>query len=181
MVIWPDKVVRGNPDWDRVCSLLKVLALDPRRPLPVGSRRNVPREYFTSADQFLERPMIQVDRRRVAAPYFSYSLRFNVSGSVHGSIPVDDAEQLAEFRRAVNEALQGGLTIAERKRWEATAEWRQRLAANDPLADVFASEAQKEGSKADHYYREVRAAINGDHKAVLAGLIDVGTILRTAA
>ena len=181
MVIWPEKVARGNADWDRVCSLLQVLALDPRRPLPLRSRWNASREYFTSADQFLERPMIYVDRRHVPAPHFSYAIRFNVSGSVHGSIPVDDAEQLEEFRRAINEALHGRLTQAERKRWEAAAEWRARLAANDPLAEVFASEAQEEGAKADHYYREVRAAIGGDHQAVLAGLVDVGAILRAAA
>lgn len=181
MVLWPKKVVQGDPDWDRACALMKVLALDPRRPLPLRSRWGVPREYFSSADQFLERPTIVVDRQRVAAPYYAYSLRFSVSCSVIGHIPVDDAEQLAEFRAVVNEALQDSLTVAERKRWIATEEWRKRVAANDPMAEVFSSEAHAEGTKASRYYSEVQAAIQGNHAAVLEGLIDIGNVLRAAA
>lgn len=177
MVIWPKTVARGDSDWDGVCALLRVLALDPRSPRQNKAGWYAPPGFYASADDLLERPMIVVDRKQQPAPYYSYSLRFNVSASVHGQIPIGDTAQLAEFRRAVNASLQGPLTDAERKRWDADAEFRRRKAAQDPTAESFAIIAQQEAEKAELHYTQIRNSIQGDHAAVLAGLIDLGASL----
>lgn len=191
MVIWPEKISSDDDGWLRVCALLQVLALDPRQLSPMGLK---PRRYFETADDFLIRPIIWVDRKQVPAPYFSYSLRFNVSASVHGSIPIDASDQIEEFKRRVNAALQSPLTVAERKRWEADCEFRKCCAANDSMATAFATVASDESRKADHYYHEVREAIEASrrytgyvaaslsrHEEVLDGLVRLGTTLLQAA
>lgn len=191
MVIWPETISSDDDGWVRACALLQVLALDPRQPSPRGFK---PRLYFETADAILIRPYIWVERKQVPAPYFSYSLRFNVSASVHGSIPIEATDQIEEFKRKVNAALQGPLTVAERKRWEADREFRKCCAANDPMATAFASVARDEIRKADHYYREVREAIEAPrrntgyvaaslsrHEEVLDGLVRLGTTLLLAA
>lgn len=188
MVIWPEKVVTGDEGWDNACALMRVLALDPRR----RNRKSI--SYFETADDFLDRPKIWVDRRHVLAPYFSYTLRFNVSASVHGSIPVDDSEQLEEFRRQVGASLLSDLTVAERARWEADRHFRESCRSGDPLAAVYSSVAGEESRKADRYYHEVRDAIEeprrfdgiarcslSSHKEVLEGLLRLGTTLQIAA
>ena len=203
MVIWPQKISPDDEGWQQACALMLVLALDPRRP-PTRAARHLGR-YFESADDILERPNIWVDRRLVPAPYFSYCLRFNVSASVHGSIPIDDVQQLAEFKRAVNAALRGELTAAERKSWEAN---EQRLvvlrqadsrrhpadAAADDKAHGFHAVAADESAKASRYYAAVRDQIEAPrrldgmaraslsrHEEILAGLIRLGTTFLQAA
>lgn len=174
MVIWPKIVARGDSDWDSVCALLQVLALDPRSSRQTKGGWYAPPSFYASADDLLERPMIVVDRKQEPAPYYAYSLRFSVSASVHGHIPIGDTAQLAEFRRAVNASLQGPLTEAERKHWEADAEFRRRTAAKDPDAESFALIAHQEAEKAALHYTQARNSIQGDHAAVLAGLIGLG-------
>lgn len=187
MVIWPQKVCRDDEGWRRTCALLQVLALDPRRAPPASSLRNKSRTYFESADDFLIRPNIFVDRKQVPASYYSYSLRFNVSISAHGVVPIADMEQCDEFRRAVNAALRSELTVAERKRWEADHGFRSCCAANDPMAEVFATRSRDESRKADHYYLQVREAIEASrrfdgivraslcqHEEIVDGLIRLG-------
>lgn len=192
MVIWPKAVSRGDEGWEKACALLQVLALDPRMPLSRGFQKQ--RNFFESADDFLVRPNIYVDRKLVPAPYHSYCIRFNVSASVLGSIPIDDCEQLDEFRRAVSAALVGELTVAEQKRWAADSEFRRCCAAKDPLADAFTKTGAGEGRKADRYYHEVREAIEAprrftdywhaswsEHGEVLEGLIRLGSAMATAS
>jgi hypothetical protein len=135
-----------------------------------------------------------VDKRLVPAPYYSFSLRFNVSVSVHGSIFIADTEQVEEFKRVVNAALQSPLTVAERKRWEADNEFIKCCAANDPMASVFELAGSEESRKADRYYHEIREAIAAprrlidyghsslcQHEEVLDGLIRLGATLLKAA
>lgn len=185
MLIWPKAVNDSDPDWARACALLQVLALDPRQP---SLRGHKPRPYFETADDFLVRPEIWVDRKRVPAPYYSYSLRFNVSASVHGSISVAAADQLEEFRRAVNAAIQAPLTAAERKRWEATNAAREREAAGDPKAEYWLTIAHDEGRKAQWLYDATRERIASSrrgagyvaaglcsHEEVLEELVRIGT------
>lgn len=191
MVIWPNKISSDDDGWVRACALLQVLALDPRQPRPRGFK---PRQYFERADDFLIRPKTWVDTKQVPAPYFSYILHFNVSASVCGSIPIDAADEIEEFKRRVNSALQSPLTLAERKRWEADYAFRKCCAASDPLAPAFAMVCGDEGRKADCYYHEVREAIEASrrhtgyvaaslsrHEEVLDGLIRLGTTLLRAA
>lgn len=204
MVIWPQKISPDDEGWQQACALMQVLALDPRRP-PTRAARHLGR-YFESADDILERPNIWVDRRLVPAPYFSYCLRFNVSASVHGSIPIDDVAQITEFKRAVDAALRGELTAAERKSWEAND---QRLAVlrkadlrgssaqdgtPDATAHAFQVVAADESAKASRHYTAVRNEIEtprrfdgiprpslSRHEEVLAGLVQLGTTFLQAA
>ena len=209
MVIWPQKISPNDDGWRQACALMQVLALDPRRHLDRATRqlgRN-----FESADDLLERPNIWVDRRLFPAPYFSYCLRFNVSASVLGSIPIDDEVQLNEFKRAVNAALQGELTMAERKSWEAehqrleTSRMAERRrwekykgiagpAVPENAANDFHAVAADEAAKASRFYTKVRNDIEAPrrfdgiarpslsrHEEVLVGLIQLGTTLLQAA
>ena len=200
MVIWPQKISTDDVGWQQACALMQVLALDPRRPQNRATRHLG--RYFESADDILERPNIWVDRRQVPAPYFSYCLRFNVSASVLGSIPVDDVQQIAEFKRAVNSALRGELTTAERKSWEANEQRLEVLrqvgyqrqqpadqASADDKAREFHAVAADESAKASRYYDaavrdqiesphcfdRVARASRSRHEEVLVGLIRMGT------
>ena len=193
MVIWPKKVHVDDADWHRVCALLLVLALDPRRPAS-HQRHSLDRKYFDSADDFLVRPDIWVDRKLVPAPYYTYCLRFSVSLSAHGSIEVDDVAQIETFKEAVNAALHGKLTVAERKRWEANTEFLKCCAANDSKAELFAAAGREEGQRADRYYRLARESIEAprrlsgyvaaslsSHEEVLESLVCLGSSLLKAA
>lgn len=111
MVFWPESISGEDPQWVQAAALMRVLPLDARN---TGGR--LPATFFEQARDFLSRPMIEVERRRVEAPYFEYSLRFTVSCSVHGRIPVDDHVQLAEFCRVVDQALHSPVARAERRR-----------------------------------------------------------------
>ena len=203
MVIWPQRISQDDGGWQQACALMQVVALDPRRP-PTRAARHLGR-YFESADDILERPNIWVDRRQVPAPYFSYCLRFNVSASVLGSIPIDDVQQIAEFKRVVNAALRGELTTAERKSWEANeqrlvvlrqADCRRQQSADASAgdtrqaisADEFHVAAADESAKASRYYAAVRDEIEAPrrfdgvaraslsrHEEIMAGLIRLGT------
>lgn len=209
MVIWPKKISPEDEGWQQTCALLQVLALDPRRHQDRGTRHLG--RFFESADDLLERPNIWVDRRQVPAPYLSYCLRFNVSASVLGSIPVDDEAQIAEFKRVVNAAMTGELTKAERKCWEAADQrieairmaeqrrWDEYKGIASPSVPENASEdlqavAADEGAKASHYYTQIRNEIEtprrfdgvarpslSRHEEILAGLIRLGTSLLQAA
>ena len=204
MVIWPQKISPDNEGWQQACALMQVLALDPRRP-PTRAARH-PGRYFELADDILERPNIWVDRRLVPAPYFSYCLRFNVSASIHGSIPIDDVAQITEFKRVVNAALCGELTAAERKSWEANdqrldvlrkADSRDRSSQNgapDAAAHAFQAVAADESAKASRHYTSVRNEIEAPRRfdgiprpslssqeEVLAGLVQLGTTILRAA
>lgn len=205
MVIWPQKISPDDEGWQQACALMQVLALDPRRPF-TRTTRHLGR-YFESADDILERPNIWVDRRQVPAPYFSYCLRFNVSASVLGSIPIDDVAQITAFKRVVNAALQGELTAAERKSWEANdqrldvlrkADSRDSSSSQDgasaATAHVLQAVAADESAKASRHYTAVRNEIEAPrrfdgiprpslsrHEEVLAGLVQLGTTILQAA
>ena len=186
MVIWPQTITKDDAGWLQTCALLKTLALDPRR---LDFPRKGPAPFFETADDFLERPMIWVDRKLVAAPYFSYSLRFAVSAVSIGHIPVDRDIELAEFREAVNSALQGPLTQAERKRWEASQAsyqvpdpyWlkdEEQRAANAFRKQQLAAIAAEEGQKAIALYRAAQRRLPcgslEQHKDTLLRLIEKG-------
>lgn len=163
MILWPKRVSRDDEQWRNALALMQVLPLDPRI-FPFQNR--VPgHKFLTSVEEFLERPSIYVDRRLVPAPYFSFSVQFSVSGGVCGSIPVDDEEQLAEFRRVVGAALNSELTMAERGVWEASNERglleRKLLVTKpedrEPLRErsaVLIATATELARKAHHFYNE---------------------------
>ncbi|WP_126448037.1 hypothetical protein [Sulfuricystis multivorans] len=204
MVICPKKISPDDADWQQACALMQVLALDPRRPQNRAARHLG--RYFESADDILERPNIWVNHKLIPAPYFSYYLQFNVAVSVIGQIPIDDEQQITEFRRVVNSALRNELTTAIRKSWEAN---EQRLVvlrkaynqypqpddatANDKVMELLAV-AAAESAKAQRYYMAVRDQIEAPrrydgvarpslsrHEEVLAGLIRLGTMFLQAA
>lgn len=209
MVIWPQKVSPDDEAWQKACALMQVLAIDPRRHQDRASRHLG--RFFESVEDILERPNIWVDRRQVPAPYFSYCLRFNVSASVLGSIPIDDEAQLNEFKRAVNAALHGELTNAERKSWEAEHQRQETIRVAEQrrwdeykgIAGPFVPEnaandlhavAADEAAKASRFYTKVRNDIEAPrrfdgiarpslsrHEEVLAGLIRLGTTLLQVA
>lgn len=190
MVIFPSQISRNNQDWNRACALLLVLALDPRR---YGVKKTAKRFYET-ADDYLDRPMLYADRKWVPAPYYSFSLHFNVSASVHGSIPVDDDGQLEEFKQTINTALQGPLTSAERNIWEADDQRRKCEVKGDPMAGVCAGVASIEVATAMRYYDAARSAIEAprqfdgiqraglsSHEEILERLVQLGTSLMAKA
>lgn len=158
MVIWPKNVNRGDGDWKKVCMLLQVLALDPR----MGERwdgraRQWTSSYFHNADDYLIQPMIYVDQKRVAAPYYSYSVRFAVSCSFHGAIPVDSASELEEFRGAVNAALCSPITLAERRRWETNDDYLKACRSrNDADKEHYDAKRSEYGLIADTSYNTMR-------------------------
>lgn len=117
MIIWPETVSRTDESWNNARALMRVLSVDVRR----KSFRPKPDEphYYETADDYLVRPLIVVERRPVLAPYFSYRVNFSVSCGVLGHIPVDDESQLFEFRQVLNAALQHELTVAEKGVWVA--------------------------------------------------------------
>lgn len=184
MVIWPQTISPTDSAWKQVCALMRVLPLDPRAAVTKGS---CPRPFLERSDDVLVRPEIWVDRRRVPAPYWTYTLRFGVSASVHGSIPVEDAEQLMEFRQVVDAALVGPLTQAERKRWEADTQFRRLCRTGDPMAEIYREQGRQAGMLAHRHYDQVRrdieeprrkagfvAASLSRHEEVLHGLIELG-------
>lgn len=190
MVIWPEKVSCDDAAWQSACALMMVLALDPRQS---RSRTRKTGEYFETADDFLIRPLIWVDKKQELAPYLSYSLRFNVSCSVHGYIPIDAADQIKEFKERVNAALQSPLTVAERKRWACNTEFIACLRHKDPMADTFAATGRDEGQIADRHYLNVRNSIMESrrssgyqgaslcsHEEVIDGLVVLGATLMHA-
>ncbi len=173
MVILPNSISSDDNGWVQACALMLVLPLDPR--CSTSPQRRAGRFYQT-ADELLERPNVWSDQKQVPAPYFTYCLRFSVSASIHGSIPIDDAVQISEFKRVVNAALQGELTMAERRRWEANDRCLDALRKADTLrgrtpeevlnaaeleneADRQQAIASEEGAKATRFYFTTRNAL----------------------
>ncbi|MBK4737924.1 hypothetical protein [Noviherbaspirillum pedocola] len=181
MVIWPQEVSSKDVEWRSACALMQVLALDPRRESLRGGRGWPVRRYFDSADDYLQRPMIYVDKQRVPAPYYQYSLRFNVSASVHGQIPVDDEQQLAEFRTVVNAALSGPLTVAERRQWENEEAQRTHTSQREPVEELGGEAVPTDRYSAMCFYDAVRASFETsrrsgvDHDDILNELVQLGT------
>lgn len=191
MVIWPKSINKNDGEWLRACALMQVLALNPRQE---SKRVRKPRETLKTADDYLFRPLVWIERKQVPAAHYSFSLRFNVSASVHGTIPVDDVDQIEEFKRVVNAALQGALTEAERNRWAADEAFRKSCSANDGMADGFHTLCGDEGRKADHFYLTAKESIEvsrrntgwvgaslSNHDEILVELIRVGTDLISAS
>ena len=193
MVIWPKAAHRGDEGWDTACALMRTLALSPRKDgSATGADKNSSR-YYERATDYLVRPKIWVDKRRVDAPYFLYSIRFNVSASVHGRISIDDATQLAEFCDAIDAALQSDLTKAERRLWEATASrthWTNKAfpygnterEADLEKAESFVAVAREESSNAFRNYNATLEALlqSGTHRPqlherILSELIAAGS------
>lgn len=161
MVIWPKKVVSGDEGWDQALALLMRISLDTRRP----------DGFFTSADEYLVRQKIWVDRRLVDAPYYSYCLRFGVSCSILGRIPVDSTSELEEFKRAISEALTSEITIAETNLWRAHRKIQQiRWASsskkfasasyNSAEIEALYEEARKDSLVAMQHYNAARVVID---------------------
>lgn len=112
--------------WERTCALLRGLALD------VRSVRK-PLEQITPRD-LLPRATRVVNGRRVDQSFYAFSLSFNVSAQACGTIPIDDAEALAEFDRAVGAALASDLTKAEAERWALDCR-RRDIERSDGVCD----------------------------------------------
>jgi len=124
MVIWPKAVSRDDEEWNKARALMQMIGLDPRRPVNiferVKSREDLwpGRAFFDWAKDILHRPMVYVGRspNPVPADYFEYCIRFEVSASVNGRIPVGDASQMEEFLLTVVAALGSDLGVAVRDR-----------------------------------------------------------------
>lgn len=160
MVIWPMRVCGDDANWLRACALMQLLPLD-LRTMPRATR--LPGHqgwcFATRAQDLRQRPTIWLDRRAVLAPYFRYELRFSVSASILGSIDVDDDGALREFDLTVQAAIKGGLSAAERTRWEA--------------GDASAGRCAHR-----HYDELVRLGLR--HEQVLDALVDEGLKLLTS-
>lgn len=183
MVIWPTTISPNDAQWRRACALLQVLALNPR--LDYSKNR-----YFETAEDYLIRPNIWVDRKLIPAPYYTYAVRFAVSASVHGSIPIDDELQLNVFKKAINAALHGPLTMAERRRWESNSEFLRCCYSDDAKADEFAKVMRAQGATASRHYDEARAMFQESrrhtgykasslcsHNEILEALVQLGATL----
>jgi len=192
MVIWPKAINVSDDAWRQACALMQVLALDLRKYSPRGYQR---REYYESAEDFLVRPMIWENTKRVPAPYLQYALRFNVSASVHGSIPIDAADELEEFGRWVNAAIQSPLTVAQRKMWDICSERLKGERAGDySMSGSLIEREREECAKAMFHYNDVRESIETSrrytnfkaaslsrHEEILGGLIRLGVDMLQAA
>jgi hypothetical protein len=165
MVIWPKIVAAGDEGWDKACALLRMLPLDTRR-RHVGRAKG--EGFIESAEEFLERPNIWVDKKLVPAPYYAYRLDFAVSCSVQGAIPAENEAELTEFKRVVTEAMGTDITLAERNSREAqrkSSDLQQRrhlireAPADDGGFDALRQRAQTESEIAIRHYRAAQRAI----------------------
>ncbi len=161
MILWPQVVSKSDGDWMSACALMQVLPLDTRATL--YDRHG---QFLESADAFLVRPMIQVDRKQVPAPYFQYCLRFSLSASVHGTISIDSVAELEEFRHVVSQCLASALTQSERTKWTAEREhhrlsWSRQVAAIANM-ETAVQEAQDADRNASFYLTQAHALIEAD-------------------
>lgn len=189
MVINPETVSQSDPRWRRACALLKLLALEPRRQRwePSTSAhfvfgKKTPLEFIANADEYLARPEYWREGRRQLGDQYMYTVHFGVACTITGTIPVDAQEQLEEFRRAVNDAIQGPLTAAARRRWTYEQRWREvRAPKSDPERQMYLALQILAANEADRLYDAARAVVlrargaNDDqHERILDYLADGG-------
>lgn len=172
MIIEPQRVSPDDPQWHKACELFRVLALDPRRKQwKAGTsarfefrNKAVATEFFESADDYLKRPEYWREGRQQLADSYIYNVHFGVACAIVGSIPVNDLEQLDEFRRTLNAALHSPFTEAARRRWRYEEQWRKhRGSVNEPERQMYAGLQAVAASQADSLYDAARAALWEKH------------------
>lgn len=182
MVIYPACLSKEDPEWMRACALMKMLALDPR--MPPSGRRGENRGFYQCADDYLIRPRQFMNGKWVDAKFYSFSVRFAVSASIHGSIDIDDDTSLAEFRRAVGSAIEGPLTAAERERHVLSGERLALDRAGTEAPEGLAARVRAASHAAMDSYEQMRKSLEDDrrhrgcgmpslttHQEILEGLI----------
>jgi hypothetical protein len=108
MVLWPQTISQDDRAWKQACALLQVLSLDPRMPSPRGY---APRKMYTTARDYLVRPMLWIEKKQVQASYYLYCVRFSVSASIQGSIGLNDFAAINQFCERIDAALNSSLTL----------------------------------------------------------------------
>lgn len=146
--------------WQRTCALLRCLALDTR-----GVRK--PLEQITPRD-LLTRPKRWVDGKQIDCEYFLFNLKFNVSERAIGSIPVDDAEALAEFDRVIAAALASESTKAEAEYWvvneQRCAVERQQGCCDE--SEALLAKQRAVAARAHVRYNAQRSSLEADGRRV---------------
>lgn len=155
-MLYPETIADSDGDWRKACAFLQVIPLNPRKKPPSGS---LPRTFYETADDYLVRPMIDCDGKKVPAPYYCYVLRFAVSLGVSGRIPFEANDQLDAFRRTVNAAIQTDFGLAERRRWELDDERLRLERAEDHQSAIVLAEQSRVASLALSGYDDAFAAL----------------------
>lgn len=173
MIIFPDSISKSDPKWRRACALMQKLALDPR--MPPSNFSGKERGFFQCADDYLIRRMKWVDGRWVEDDFYSFSVHFAVSVSIHGRIATDDHQAREEFRLVLNEALQGQLTTAEKERHVL---WGERLSLGRAQEEVVAAldervRAASESAMAP--YVQMRKSLEDDRRFRNCGMGSLST------
>lgn len=167
MVIHPGRISKYNKDWIRACSLLKVLSLDTRT---LGKSKT-----SYSAEDYLLRSKVFENGNWIDLPYYSFSLRFSVSASIHGSINVDSAAELEEFKAVVNSALCSEASIAERN-WFELSEMRRALwYSNMEVPEDLTQRIQAESCSSHKYYDQARARLVENRRNLNRGFASLTT------
>lgn len=152
MVIWPEKIDRDDENWLQACALMQVLALDPRRHNDNATSK--PRSFFESADDYLVRPNIWVDRKQVAA--------------LQGELTTSERKRWTvsqEYRRHTGGVSEDELAVARTEGAKALRYYTQ----------------VREDIDAPRRFDGIARASLSRHEEVLAGLIRVGSSLLQAA
>lgn len=161
MVIFPGRISKDNQDWIRACSLLKVLALDTRT---LGKGKT-----SYSAEDYLLRSKAFANGKWIDHPYYTFSLRFSVSASIHGSINVDSGAEIEEFKAVVNSALCSEASIAERSWFELSEKRRALWYSNIEVPENLTQKIQVESCSSHKYYDQARARLEENRRNLNRG------------
>lgn len=138
--------------WEIALNLLTVLALDPRC---FACHRSRPIPYHDTPDDFFTRNRkwnIQAQTHELE-PFWHFSLKFCISGSISGMLDINNAHDIAIVKEAIQHALATPYTRANRQRWELDN--LHRIAADqgdDELAQRYFDEQRQYAHVAFTYY-----------------------------
>jgi hypothetical protein len=169
MIIFPARISKDDQDWIRACALLKVLPLDTRN----RSKGKPP--YYDCDLDYLVRKKSFKEGKWIEDPYYSFSLRFGVSASIHGSIHVDSSDELEEFKAVVNEALSSEICISERRKHELSEERRALWCSNKDVPDCLSQRIQAESRAAIKYYDRARLCLDESRRNLNRGFASLSS------
>lgn len=101
--------------------------------------------------------------------YYTFSLKFSVSASIHGSINVDSGAELDEFKAVVNSALCSEASIAERNWFELSEKRRALWCTNMEVPESLTQKIQAESCSSHKYYDEARARLEDNRRNLNRG------------
>jgi len=163
MIIFPARISKDDQDWIRACALLKVLPLDTRN----RSKGKPP--YYDCDLDYLVRKKSFKEGKWIEDPYYSFSLRFGVSASIHGSIHVDSSDELEEFKAVVNEAIGSDISVSERRVLELSDERRSLWYSNKDVPDSLSRQIQTEACKSLQNYEWARRHLDEERRHLNPG------------